>query len=105
MKDLINIKFKILWYIKFLEFMGMGTDAKLKLKLWNNLEYSLTNFEYIWNKLCIFWMIEFDFFVKNEAKNEHLPIILEFLEDNYSFLPKWKELNEYLYKLAVIKWF
>lgn len=105
MKELIDVKFKILWYIKFLEYMRMWTDAELILNLWENSEYLLTNFKYIWDKLCVFRMIEFDFFVRNETKDEHLLIILNFLEENYTFLPKWEELNEYLYKLAVIKWF
>ena len=105
MKELIDVKFKILWYIKFLEYMRMWTEAKLELKLWDKSEYTLTNFKYIWGKLCVFWGIEFDLFVRHETKDEHLPIVLGFLEENYKFLPKWKDLNEYLYKLAVIKWF
>lgn len=118
MKEIIDLKFKIVGYIKFLEFMWMWEEIKLHnmlpydvymcdswfLKIeWSDRykkgsEYNRKLSDYIIQEKC------FDYYHRTEERT--IQILTEFskqLEELYSFLPKWEELNEYLYKLAVIK--
>lgn len=115
MKELIDIKFKILWYIKFLEFMEMWEEIEYKELLYNKCYFCIhRNKIYIrdnelnsedskYNRKLSDFILNYKH-ISNKIDLNELTEFSKYLEETYSFLPKWKELNEYLYKLAVIKW-
>lgn len=112
MKEIIDVKFKILWYIKFLEFMEM----------WEEIEYKkidcikcyfcrYRNRIYIGDNDCAKdskYHIRLNDYIlhykhiSNEIDFDELTEFSKYLEETYGFLPKGENLNEYLYKLAII---
>lgn len=95
MKELIDVKFKLLWYIKFLEYMNMDKEVNVFI------EYSEDNCIYLYGHMAQSLTDQ----VLENTHLEELILISKELEETYEFLPKWKDLNEYLYKLAIIKGF
>jgi len=111
MKELIDVRFKILWYIKFLEYMGLWEEIDFKYEMNKNRGiYEINNIKYHNWKMYGFCRedVGFDYidtlseFIQRENIGEALTEFSKYLEETYDFLPRWKDLNEYLYKLAII---
>jgi len=111
MNELIDVRFKILGYIKFLEYMRLWEEIDFKYEMNKNRRiYDINNIKYYNWKMYVFCREGISFnhtdilseFIQSENKVKMLNEFSKYLEETYDFLPKWKDLNEYLYKLAII---
>ena len=116
MKELIDVRFKILGYIKFLEYMRMWEEIDFLYSQQDCYYYKLDNcrynlpYKWIKEKLFVHYkegtdtMYQFTLeeYILDQIDTKPLEEFSEYLEKTYDFLPRWEELNEYLYKLAII---